>query len=99
MVTPLQLGIQRHDGEIPVLRRHDEFLAAALMQNDAVLPVEQGQAAAHGVRLLEQGEVGQLVVDAPAGRADQRGLGAAAAEHLAQAALRVRVVLFGLSGG
>lgn len=63
------------------------------MQNDAVAAVEDGQLSAHRLRLFEQREVREHMVDASAGRADERRLAAAAAKHLAQAGLRVRVVL------
>ena len=66
------------------------------MQNDAVAAVEDGQAPSHLSRLLEQREICEHMVDASAGRADERCLAAAAAEHLAQTGLRVGVVLLRL---
>ena len=63
------------------------------MQLNAVVRIEDGQVAAERFCFLEQREICQHMVDAPAGRTHERRLAAAAAEHLPQTALRIRVVL------
>ena len=65
------------------------------MQLNAVVRIENGQVAAERFCFLKQREICQHMVDAPAGRTHERRLAAAAAEHLPQTALRIRVVLLG----